>query len=212
MRDADGTYREGTKVKAIMAAMHQWQSPVVVTVAAYNISGNGIYNSCSAINDGGDHMVAISGWEMVNGKRIAHDWNSWGKSHGLDGISRIQWECGDGRLNRGLGSSAKIVQYRPPCTPPNAAQVGMHEVLAGKEVQIGAAQSAGTTCSWTPTDGLANPNACVTAAKPSQSTEYHLTATNTCGKSSSMTLVHVWGRDGKSKTFLTPHGEIAYHR
>lgn len=209
-RDSDGTYREGTKVQNIMAAMHQWQSPVVVTVAAYSISGNGIYDACSSINSGGNHMVAISGWEVVNGKRVAHVWNSWGKSHGLNGVSRIQWECGDGRLNRGLGVSAKIVQYRPPCSPPDAAQTGMHEVLAGGSVQIGAAQSPGTTCSWAPTTGLANPNSCVTVATPSQTTEYHLTASNACGTSSSMTLVHVWGRDGKSKTMLTPHGEIAY--
>jgi len=214
LRDADGNFREGTKVGAMMAAMYQWKAPLVVTVAAYSISGNGIYDSCSSINSGGNHMVAISGWEMVNGKRIAHVWNSWGKDHGENGVSRIQWECGDGRLNRGLGTSAKIVQYNAPCTPPDAAQVFLHETVPGQGVQIGAAQAVGTSCTWLPTEGLADPKACVTTAKPGQSTEYHLTATNACGTSSSMTLVDVWARGEKAekRMLLTPHGEVAYRR
>lgn len=213
LRDADGRYREGTKVKSMMAAMVEWKSPLVVTVDAYSISGSGIYSSCSAINSGGNHMVAISGFETVNGKRIAQVWNSWGKSHGENGVSRIQWECGDGRLNRGLGTSAKIVQYKPACTPPNAAQPFLHEIAAGGSVQIGVEQSPGTTCVWAPTDGLADPNACVTIAKPAQSTEYHLTATNPCGTSSSMTLVDVWLKGmarNTTRMLLTPFGEIPY--
>jgi len=215
MRDADGNFREGTKVQAMMAAMNQWKSPLVVTVAAYSISGSGIYDSCSSINSGGNHMVAISGFETVNGKRIAQVWNSWGKSHGENGVSRIQWECGDGRLNRGLGTSAKIVQYKPACTPPDAAQPFLHEIAAGGSVQIGVAQSEGTKCVWQPSEGLADPNACVTMAKPSQSTEYHLTATNACGTSSSMTLVDVWLRNAVAnakKMILTPFGEVPFQR
>lgn len=214
MRDSDGSYREGTKVQAMMAAMYQWKSPLVVTVDAYSISGAGIYNSCSAINSGGNHMVDIVGFEMVNGKRVAHVWNSWGQDHGDKGVSRIQWECGDGRLNRGLGVSAKIVQYKQPCTPPNAAQTFLHEIPSGQGVQIGVAQSADTTCSWAPTEGLADPHNCVTTAKPTQSTEYHLTATNACGTSSSMTLVDVWqtGVRAENKILLTPHGEVPFHR
>jgi hypothetical protein len=208
----DGSFREGSKVESMMAAMYQWKSPLVVTVAAYSISGNGIYNSCSSINSGGNHMVAIVGWEMVDGKRIAHVWNSWGHSHGEKGVSRIQWECGDGKLNRGLGQSAKIVQYHPPCTPPDASQVYMQEIQSGQSVQIGVEQKAGATCSWLPTEGLADPNACVTAASPKRTTEYHLQVSNACGKSSSMTLVYVWGasREGKKDMVYTPFGEVPY--
>ncbi len=209
----NGTFREGTKVQQMMEAMFQWKSPLVVTVSAYSISGAGIYDSCSAINSGGNHMVAIVGWEMVNGKRIAHVWNSWGQSHGEKGVSKIQWECGDGKLNRGLGYSAKIVQYKPPCTPPDASQVYMQEIQKGGSIQIGTAQQTGSTCSWTPTEGLANPNSCVTTASPNITTEYHLSVQNGCGKSSSMTLVYVWGvnRDGnKQEMVRTPFGEVAY--
>lgn len=201
--------REGTKVSSMMEAMVQWNSPLVVTVSSYSISGPGVYDSCSNINSGGNHMVAIVGWEIWNGKRVAHVWNSHGKEHGENGVSRIVWECGDGKLNRGLGVSAKIVQYKAPCSAPNAEQVYFHNLAAGGNVQIGKAQiDALTRCTWTPTDGLANPDQCVTQASPTRTTEYHLTATNACGTSSSMTLVNVWSED--SGMVHTPFGDVPY--
>ncbi|MBM4317838.1 MAG: hypothetical protein FJ116_10210 [Deltaproteobacteria bacterium] len=206
----DGSYREGTKVSEMMAAMVSSQGPLVVTVAAYSLSGNGIYNSCSSINSGGNHMVAIVGWDNENGKRNAHVWNSWGSSHGDKGVSRIQWECGDGRLNRGLGVSAKIVQYKPNCIPPDAAQIYLHEIKQGDSVRLGVEQKEGVTCRWAPTLGLSDAKSCNPIAKPEISTEYHLTATNNCGTSSSMTLVSLWQADKTQKQkILTPHGEIA---
>ncbi len=191
----DGSFRTGAKVNDMMAAIYQWKSPLVVTVAAYSMSGPGVYDSCSAINSGGDHMVAIVGWETWNGKKVAHVWNSWGKGHGENGVSRIVWECGDGRLNRGLGRSAKIVQYKAPCTsPPDAGQEYMQEIYAGQTVEIGTKQPPNTQCTWTPSEGLSDPHSCVTKASPKKSTEYSLTAQNDCGSSSSMALVYVWGK------------------
>lgn len=209
MRTKNGDYREGTKVKEMMAAMNDSKGPLVVTVSAYSISGNGVYNSCSAINSGGNHMVAIVGWDNENGKRNAHVWNSWGKSHGDNGVSRIQWECGDGRLNRGLGVSAKIVQYKPACVPPTAAQKYLHELKKGESVQIGVEPKEGTTCQWLPTEGLSDPKSCNPVAKPEQSTEYHLSVTNSCGTASSMTLVDIMtGNKTGRRKILTPHGLI----
>lgn len=209
-RRSDGTYpvADGKKVQNMMEAMYQWKSPLVVTVSAYSISGAGVYDSCSAINSGGNHMVAISGWEMWNGKRVAYVWNSWGPEHGDKGVSKIVWECGAGKLNRGLGVSAKIVQYKPPCIPPDAKQIHLHQIFLGKSVEIGAVQEPDTKCSWVPTEGLANPNSCVTRASPTQNIEYHLTAENACGKSSSMTLVQVWSREGLGRVVHTPFGDV----
>ncbi len=213
MRKKDGSYREGTKVKEMMAAMENSQGPLVVTVAAYSLSGNGIYNSCSSINSGGNHMVAIVGWDSENGKRNAHVWNSWGQSHGENGVSRIQWECGDGRLNRGLGVSAKIVQYKPTCVPPDAAQKYLREIKKGESVEIGIEPKEGMTCSWAPAAGLSDPNSCNPVAKPTISTEYHLSAKNSCGTSSSMTLVSLWQADKTQKQKVsTPHGQITVRR
>lgn len=202
--------REGTKVQEMMAAMVQAKSPLVVTVAAYSISGNGIYNSCSSINSGGNHMVAISGFEMSGGKRIAHVWNSWGKSHGLNGVSRIQWECGDGKLNRGLGYSARVIQYRVPCAPPRiTTSKGTMAVDKGQAVKIGNKMDAGTTCRWLPTVGLSDPTSCETWASPNLSTEYHLQASNTCGTTSAMRTVRVFtGGEPVSDKLLTPYGTI----
>src|SRR5262249_55520856 len=45
-RQADGSYREGNKVKKMMEAMYEWKAPLVVTVSAYSISGDGVYDSC----------------------------------------------------------------------------------------------------------------------------------------------------------------------
>jgi Papain family cysteine protease len=207
--DETGSFKDGTQVEEMMQAMYDAKGPLVVTVAAYNISGPGIYNYCSAINSGGNHMVAVVGWDTENGKRNAHVWNSWGKSHGDNGVSRIQWECGQGRLNRGLGVSAKVVQYKPSCVAPSAGQKYLHEIKSGDSVQIGVDAKPGITCHWTPSAGLSDPESCNPTAKPSLSTEYHLSATNGCGTSSSMTLVSLWGsrRGGKNKV-LTPYGVI----
>lgn len=208
-RTKEGGFREGTKVSEMMAAMHDAKGPLVVTVASYSMSGPGIYNSCSAINSGGNHMVAIVGWDLENGKRNAHVWNSWGKSHGENGVSRIQWECGNGRLNRGLGVSARIVKYKPNCIPPSAAQKYLNEIKKGESVQIGVELTPGVTCQWLPEEGLSDPSSCNPIAQPNQSVEYHLSATNQCGTASSMTLVQVETADksGKQK-ILTPHGEV----
>ncbi len=202
---------DGAKVQKMMEAMVQWKAPLVVTVAAYSISGDGVYDSCSAVNSDGNHMVAIVGWEMWNGKRVAKVWNSWGQGHGKNGVSRIVWECGRG-LNRGLGVEAKIVQYKAPCEAPDASQKSLHEVKAGSSVTVGKAQAVNTRCSWVPTEGLADPNACVTTATPKVSTEYHFTAENDCGKSTSQTLVYLWPANGglKNPVIRTPYGDVAY--
>jgi hypothetical protein len=209
LRLPSGAFRDGAKVSEMMAAMVQWNSPLVVTVAAYTLDGPGVYSSCSAVNSGGDHMVTIVGWEMLNGKRVAHVWNSWGQTHGDKGVSRIVWECSGG-LNRGLGTAARIVQYRAPCTAPNAAQRGLNQIVLGRGVQIGSSQPAGTRCEWTPTAGLNDPTSCTPNASPTTSTEYHFTATNGCGTSSSMTLVQVWSGERKTtQDILTPTGLLA---
>ncbi len=208
-RKPNGNFREGTKVKEMMAAMYDSKVPLVVTVAAYSISGDGIYNSCSSINSSGNHMVAVVGWDNSNGKTNAHVWNSWGKTHGDNGVSKIQWECGDAKLNRGLGVSAKVVQYKPSCVPPDVAQVYLHEIKTGESVKIGAEQKTGVTCQWAPIEGLIDPTSCSPMAKPNRTTEYHLSATNACGTASSMTLVSPWGdKKGLPHKVLTPHGEI----
>lgn len=209
-------YADGNKVTNMMKAMYQWKAPLVVTVAAYS-AGPGIVDSCSSINSQGNHMVAIVGWETWKGKRVAHVWNSWGKNHGTDGVSKIVWECGSGKLNRGLGYEARVVQYKEPslgCDLPKA-NVGnsQYSLRPGESIILGAAAYLNQTCKWTPSEGLKNPNACVTTATPSKTTEYHLQATNPCGTTSAMTLVEVATTTSSSKkkrTVLTPHGEVAY--
>ena len=74
---------------------------------------------------------------------------------------------------------------------------------------IGVEPKAGVTCQWAPTEGLSDPNICNPVAKPNQSTEYHLSATNNCGTASSMTLVNIWSANKIAPhKILTPHGEI----
>lgn len=216
-----GSY-EGTKVQTMMNAIHQWKSPLVVTVAAYSQSSNSApTTSISQTNHPGNHMVAITGWGMHNGKRIANVWNSWGSSHGnggvtpggvkTPGVSSIVWEGGPGKLNRGLGVSARILQYKAPCTPPEAL-IGKVPgfITLGSSVKLGKPQGEGVKCKWLPETGLSDPNSCETIATPEMSTEYHLEASNDCGKSSAMALVTVLGpmREKLSNRILTPHGVI----
>jgi hypothetical protein len=188
----------------------QWKAPLVVTVSAYSASGDGIVNSCSAINSGGNHMVTIVGWDDESSQLNAHVWNSWGKAHGKDGVSRIKWECGAGKLNRGLGVSAKVVQYRTECKVPVAAMgPAKRMVMQGLSVKLGK-KMAGQTCKWTPSEGLSDPNACETFATPSVNTEYHMVASNGCGTASTITLVEVWSPGGGriNDEVKTPHGTV----
>lgn len=206
---ADG-FRAKPTVKQMKAAMYKWKSPLVVTVAAYSMSGAGVYDSCSQINSGGNHMVTIVGWEKWNGKDVAHVWNSWGQGHGDKGVSRIVWECGDGKLNRGLGVSAKVVQYKPACQPPVVSLGAAKQIiLHGSSVKLGS-PADGQTCKWTPSIGLSDPNSCQTYASPETSTEYHLEARNDCGTSSAMKLVEVWGPHGRSPKAVTINGLAEY--
>ena len=184
-------------VTEMQEAMLQWKAPLVVTVMAYSASGDGVVSSCSSINSGGNHMVTIVGWDKEGGSYNAHVWNSWGPTHGKGGVSRIKWECGPGQLNRGLGVAAKVVQYKPACTPADAT-IGKAKyiVLQGSSVRLGN-RVPGQKCKWTPSQGLSDPNSCETYASPDISTEYHLSASNDCGSSSAMSLVEVWGPKGQ---------------
>ena len=203
---------DGDKVQKIMEAITEQKAPAVVTVSAYS-AGPGIVDSCGAINSGGNHMVVIVGWEKNSkGERVAHVWNSWGKSHGENGVSRIVWECGAGRLNRGLGKAARLINYRPPCDAPSAKiEKPKYTILEGGAVKIGAKAPEGVKCKWLPSEGVVDPNACETYVEPKISTEYHLVASNDCGDTSSMTLVEVWGPQTDapiSDEILTPHGIV----
>ena len=198
-RKKDGSYRV-TSLKAMAQAMVEWKAPLVVTVDAYSLSGPGVYDRCSSINSGGNHMVAIVGWERWNDKLVAHVWNSWGKGHGQDGVSRIVWDCGNGKLNRGLGVSARVVQYKASCQTPYPAQKAQHVLeTVDSGVEIGMQLEKGTKCSWFPKEGLEDPESCQTVARPEATTEYHLTASNECGTASSMTLVKVREEQRKGK-------------
>jgi len=200
-----GTFASRPSVQEMQAAIYQWKSPLVVTVAAYSVSGDGVVDSCSSINSGGNHMVTIIGWDSEGGHVNAHVYNSWGPGHGKNGISRIKWECGAGNLNRGLGVEAKIVQYKPACEPPKVEiGVSKHILFQGNSVKLGSRQS-NQKCQWSPSQGLSDPNSCETYASPEVSTEYHMVAQNDCATASAMTLIEVWGpKKEKSRVLRTP--------
>jgi len=212
-------YSKGNKTRAVNSAeeikamMYKYKSGALVTVYAYDISGNGIYSSCSAINAGGNHMVDIVGFEKVDGKDIAHVWNSWGKGHGLNGVSRIQWECGQGKLNRGLGLEARVYEYQAQCANQPEAITGPDQTIIklspGVGTLIGKKAKAGQTCTWLPKEGLSDPESCNPFASPDVSTEYHVTAKTECGEATSMVMVNVIGpKLQKSPKVLTPYGTI----
>ncbi len=205
LQHSRGSMSARPTVEQMKAAIFQNKAPLVVTVAAYSISGPGVYNSCSAVNSGGNHMVTIIGFDKWQGKNIALVWNSWGANHGVNGVSKILWEC-NGGLNRGLGVEAKVIQYKPPCDPP-VVNVGAAErtILEGTGVKLGSSR-AGQTCVWSPAEGLSDAHSCETWAQPSRSIEYHVTASNACASASGMTLVKVLGE--KQNQVLTPAGSV----
>jgi len=212
-------YVANDKIKQIQEAMVQLNSPAVVTVSAYGASGNDVVTACKSLNSGGNHMVDIIGWDNENGGVNAHVYNSWGSGHGLNGISRIKWDC-NGSLNRGLGVSARVLRgdLKPPCDPPQDPKLKPEQIIfLGSKVEVGK-PTAGVKCNWAPATGLKDPNACLTEASPEKSTEYHLTITNDCGSVSAMTFVRVFAPvltgGGKTEhkegaTIVTPLGEVS---
>lgn len=205
-------HRGGNTAEMIKALMYKFKSPALVTVSAYDVSGNGIVNSCSF--GGTNHMVDIVGWGKEDGTEFASVWNSWGKGHGLNGISRIKWECGGpGKLNRRLGEEARVYEYKALCpNQPNAVTGPSQTIIKlnpSVGVMIGQKPQAGQSCSWAPAAGLADPNSCQTFASPEVTTEYHLTAKTDCGEATAMVTINVLGpKLEKSKVILTPFGTI----
>lgn len=204
----------GNTAAMIKAMMYKYKSPALVTVAAYDISGNAVYSSCSSINSGTNHMVNIVGFEGAD--TVAHVWNSWGKSHGLNGVSRIKWECGgEGRLNRALGQEARVYVYEPKCANQPEAITGPNQQFLdngeGAGVIIGKDAKKGQTCEWLPEAGLTyfSSDKCKAFASPEISTEYHLKSTTECGSASALVeVVPIGPKMQKSKKMLTPSGII----
>lgn len=202
----------GNTAEMIKALMFKYKSGALVTVSAYDVSGNNMVTSCSF--GGTNHMVNIVGWGKENGTEFASVWNSWGKGHGLNGISRIKWECGSaGKLNRRLGEEARVYIYEPQCANQPEAITGPSQQIIKLSpsvgVMIGKKAKPGQTCKWIPESGLANPNECETFASPEVSTEYHLTAKTECGEASAMVTITVLGpKLEKSDNLVTPFGII----
>lgn len=202
----------GNTAEMIKALMYKYRSGALVTVSAYDVSGNGIVSSCSF--GGTNHMVVIPGWGKENGVEYASVWNSWGKGHGLNGISRIKWECGGpGKLNRRLGEEARVYVYEPQCKNQPDAYTGASKEFTktgeGVGVVIGRKASNGQKCSWLPKEGLSDPESCETFASPDISTEYHLKTSTECGEASAMVYVKVFGPKRENSGKLnTPFGII----
>lgn len=205
------------KISQIQQAMMQLNSPAVVTVSAYGSSSDSVVKGCSALNSGGNHMVDIIGWDDEDGGPNAHVYNSWGTGHGKGGISRLRWNC-DGRLNRGLGVSARVLRgdAKPPCDPPGNPNLKPEQIIfLGSKTEIGR-DIANVKCVWSPTIGLKDPNSCKTDAMPEKSTEYHLEVSNECGKVTAMTYIRVFAplisgtgepKYLESENIITPFGE-----
>lgn len=217
----------GPKVSNIKAMMVKYKSPAVTTIAAISSSG-GVIDSCSAINSGGNHMQVIVGWyphPHRGGYETAVLNNSWGTSHGQNGFTHIRWECGEGRLNRGVGRSARVYEYEPECSVPDAYTGPDRDILLDTYVKIGKPMKAEIKCRWSPAEGLEDPLSCETLASPKMTTEYHLEVSSTgCAgvTKSAMVLIrpigpigpvsklreHFGGLGLEMERVLTPFGEV----
>lgn len=199
--------RSGAKVTQIKALMYKHKSPAVTTIKAVSHTG-GIVKSCASINSGGNHMQNIVGWYQHEGDEVATLFNSWGKSHGQNGITHIKWECGKGRLNRGVGNSTRIYINEACKNPADAYTGSPQNVIIGNSVMLGKA-NPNQKCEWFPKNGLTHPLKCETLATPAVSTEYHVRAITECGEQTAMTVVTVLSPElEKTSALLTPHGVI----
>lgn len=164
----------------IKAMMIKYKSPAVVTILAISQSG-GTITSCSGINSGGNHMQDIVGWGETGDANVAEVWNSWGRNHGNNGITRMKWSCGPGKLNRGLGLAARVYEYKGCDNPADPYTGGNKEFLKLSPehgVWIGRVPENGQTCNIMPKTGLSDFDAsgCRAFASPDTATEYHIEA------------------------------------
>jgi hypothetical protein len=205
------------QVSAIKAMMVKYKSPAVVTIAAISSSG-GTINTCSSINSGGNHMQAVVGWGPEGDPNIADVMNSWGLGHGNNGVTRIKWECGEGKLNRGLGKAARVYEFQG-CDKPADPYTGGDKTFIKSSpehgVWIGRKPSNGQTCRIEPTAGLSDfdSSGCRAFASPDRATEYHITAYQPeCDDTkSAMVLItpYIEGQDDRDRNvILTPWGEV----
>lgn len=199
------------------AMMVKYKSPAVVTIAAISSSG-GTINTCSSINSSGNHMQAVVGWGPEGDPNVADVMNSWGPDHGINGVTRIKWECGEGKLNRGLGRSARVYEFQgcdKPADPFTGGDKTFIKSSPEHGVWIGRKPSNGQTCGIEPKTGLSDidVSGCRAFASPDRATEYHITAYQPeCDDTkSAMVLItpYVEGDDDHDRNIiLTPHGEV----
>lgn len=209
--------RSGAKVEAIKAMMQKYRSGGVTTILAISSSG-GTINSCSGINSPGNHMQVIIGWGYDGDPNVVDVRNSWGTNHGNNGVTRMVWECGEGRLNRGVGRDVRVYEYKNCEFPANPYIERPKETFVKdtpqKGVWIGRKGEHGQTCKVTPMEGVTRQSSdgCEFFASPDRSVEYHITAyQKDCDDTkSAMVLVQPLVPGRRSNVLVTPHGETTW--
>ncbi len=162
-------------------------SVAVAAVGSFSAYSGGIFNDCSSSEI--NHAVNLVGWNDDGGYWIMR--NSWGADWGENGFMRIKYKCSS------IGYAASFAAYKPSCTPQPKADTGPDvTVKTGQSVKLGRPSSVSQTYSWSPTDGLDNPNIAQPSASPSNDTVYTLTAKTSCGKATNTVKVTVVSDDG----------------
>ena len=134
-------------------------APVTVDYNAsgsFDPDGDGVTSYTFDFGDGGGAMTQSTA-------TASHTYNLFG-----DYQTRLVVTDGRGAVSQNFSNA--IVHVDPP---PAAAASGGATICPGGSTVISG--SGGTSCSWSPTTGLSNPNSCAPVASPAQTTTYYLT-------------------------------------
>jgi hypothetical protein len=92
----------------------------------------------------------------------------------------------------GSNSDTATVRVTSEAIPFAVATATRKSICPGAQtVLMGLGGLPGSTCVWTPTTGLSNPNSCTTAAQPAATTTYAVTVTDACGTSTNTAQVTI---------------------
>lgn len=186
---------DGPTVAEMQAAILQYGDVSVTVSAAGNFDvsdGTDRMTSCNA--RGIDHMVSLVGWRPSPDGGVEFKMkNSWGTSWGANGIAYMKLGCNE--IATGEESAMVITVDGPGPAPFFNLQLPIEVVSsAGAEIAIQVPDQTGATLTWSDGD-----KGDLTWVKPTQTTTYTLTATDSKGNQTSTSVTVIVNATKKGK-------------
>lgn len=169
-------------VDELKQAIYQYGTIFVTVAAGGSDWGGSRVHMTGCSNRGTNHMVTLVGWNEQNEFIIG---NSWGSDWGESGFAYAKQGC-DNLANDSDGAAFVVYEGGPAPVPPHIRLPIEIDLQLGTEVMLGVRAESGVTYHWSNGETGA-----MIYVKPTTSTTYTLTATNSAGVAESSVNVKV---------------------